>query len=68
MSASTTATVICYLTDCPIPADEAARLTLTDGEGIHAESLQVFAMREALEFQADRGLIERTDQGFVAVV
>jgi hypothetical protein len=68
MRASATTTIICYLTDCPIPAADAKRLTITDGNGRKAEAVQVWAHSDVLAFQAEQGLIEQTDHGFVATV
>ena len=63
-----TTQVICYLTDCPIPIEDARRLILSDGNGAKTEAIQVFAHKDVLDFQIHRGIIQKTGSRYIAFV
>ena len=63
-----TTQVTCYLTDCPIPTEDARRLILSDGNGDKTEAIQVFAHKDVLDFQFWHGIVEKTDAGYIAYI
>jgi len=65
---TTTTQVTCYLTDCPIPVEDARRLILSNDDGHKNEALQVFAHKDVLDFLTHRGTIKKIDAGYIAFV
>lgn len=61
-----TTQVICYITDCPIPAEDARPLILSDDGATTPEAIEVFAHKDVLDFLVQKRIVQKTDAGFIA--